>query len=91
MDGYRIEYDRAAIRDLAGISEQRVRQAVSDAIDRLAREPRPDRCCKMQGRSNAWRIPVRTVGGPYRVIYTVDDAERRVVIMIVGHRRQVYR
>jgi len=29
--------------------------------------------------------------GDYRVLYTVDDVERRVVVFRIGHRREVYR
>jgi mRNA-degrading endonuclease RelE of RelBE toxin-antitoxin system len=29
--------------------------------------------------------------GPYRVLYSIDDTERLVVVARVGHRRDVYR
>jgi len=35
----------------------------------------------------AWRIRV----GDYRIIYDVDDDQQLVVILVVMHRREVYR
>lgn len=29
--------------------------------------------------------------GAYRVVYRIDDARREVVVLRVGHRREVYR
>jgi mRNA interferase RelE/StbE len=59
---------------------------VRDAIRSLAEEPRPRGSQKLAGREG-WRIRV----GPYRVIYEVDDRQRSVTILHVGHRRDVYR
>jgi len=40
----------------------------------------------MTGR-DAWRIRA----GDYRVIYEIDDSEKRVVVQHIGHRRDIYR
>ena len=48
--------------------------------------PRPPDVKKLKGRS-AWRIRV----GDYRVIYEIHDRELVVVVVTVGHRREVYR
>lgn len=58
-----------------------------NAVEPLAKNPRPDGCKKLQGGASAYRIRV----GDYRVIYTVDDAVLIVAIERVGHRREVYR
>jgi len=34
---------------------------------------------------------LRVRSGDYRVIYAVDDATRVVRVVVVGHRREVYR
>ncbi len=36
--------------------------------------------------SSFWRLRV----GDYRVIYEVDDEKREVIILFIGHRRDVY-
>ena len=57
-----------------------------DRIASLARDPRPAGAEKLVG-GDRYRIR----RGPYRVVYAIDDAERRVLIVKVGHRREVYR
>lgn len=70
------------LADLPGKDYQRVR----DSIRNLAKEPRPSGCSKLSGRSG-WRIRI----GNYRVIYEIDDQERVVTVLDVGHRRDIYR
>jgi mRNA interferase RelE/StbE len=47
--------------------------------------PRPPGCRKL-AHSEAWRIRV----GDYRVIYEIDDSSHAVLVVHVGHRRDVY-
>jgi mRNA interferase RelE/StbE len=61
-------------------------QRVARAILNLEREPRPPGCRKLRGVQD-YRLRV----GPYRILYSVDDRARMVVIWAVGHRRDVYR
>ena len=49
-------------------------------------EPRPRGCEKLTARE---RYRVRQ--GPYRIIYAVDDQERTVTVVKIGHRKDVYR
>jgi len=53
----------------------------------LADEPRPHGVEKMSGEKNAYRVRV----GDYRIIYEIHDAVLIVVVVRVGHRREVYR
>lgn len=41
----------------------------------------------MQGDQRAWRYRV----GDYRLVCNLDDAARTVVIVRIGHRREIYR
>lgn len=61
-------------------------QKIKKAILRLADNPRPSGCSKLTGREG-WRIRV----GDYRVIYEINDFTKEVVVLHVGHRRDVYR
>jgi mRNA interferase RelE/StbE len=56
-----------------------------DAIRALASEPRPAGCRKLRGREG-YRVRI----GGYRIVYTIDDRERAVTVLDVGHRRDVY-
>jgi len=59
---------------------------VRDAIRELASNARPVGCAKLAGR-DGWRIRV----GNFRVIYEIDDAQKSITVLHVGHRRDVYR
>ncbi|MFI5380419.1 MAG: type II toxin-antitoxin system RelE/ParE family toxin [Tepidisphaerales bacterium] len=74
---------RRAIGDLPA----NVRARVDRAILALADEPRPHGCVKLAGTSNGWRIRV----GDWRVLYTIEDERLVVLVVDVGHRREVYR
>jgi len=75
---------RRAQKELAQLSHPYAR--VRDAIRALAQDPRPQRSLKLTGREG-WRVRV----GDYRVVYEIDDQQRTVTILHVGHRREVYR
>lgn len=82
---YSVEILRSAQKQLARIEAQH-RTRIIAAIRALADDPRPAGSVKMSGRS-AWRIRV----GAYRVIYEVHDDRLVVLVVVVGHRRDVYR
>ena len=83
---YRVFLERAVEKDLGRLSA-RVHDRVIAAIQRLAKNPRPNGCRKLAGTDNDWRIRV----GEYRVIYEIADAIRVVRVNRVRHRREVYR
>jgi mRNA interferase RelE/StbE len=70
---------------LAKLSED-LRTKIAAAIDALATEPRPHGGKKLAGREG-WRLRV----GDYRAVYEIDDAGKKVTILDVGHRREIYR
>jgi mRNA interferase RelE/StbE len=86
MAKYRIEVSATAERQLKKIRpEDKVR--ILRSISLLASEPRPGGCRKMSGYDNIYRIRV----GNYRVIYEIDGKRIIIVILKIGHRREVYR
>ena len=82
---YTVEILRSAQAQLAKIAKQD-RGRLTAAIRALADSPRPSGCKKLSGRP-AWRIRV----GVYRIIYEVHDDRLVVVVIAVGHRKDVYR
>ncbi|MHC4518210.1 MAG: type II toxin-antitoxin system RelE family toxin [Planctomycetota bacterium] len=82
---YAISILRRAQKELSDLPQQSYVR-VRDAIRALAEEPRPPGSKKLTGRTG-WRIRV----GPYRVVYEIDDTDRLITIMHIGHRRDVYR
>ncbi|MGC9222123.1 MAG: type II toxin-antitoxin system RelE family toxin [Solirubrobacteraceae bacterium] len=82
---YRIEVRPAAARQLRKLDPQTARR-VQGVIALLAGDPRPPASRPLTGRP-AWRVRV----GGYRVIYTIEDDRLVVVVITIGHRRDVYR
>jgi mRNA interferase RelE/StbE len=66
---------------------RRNRSRVAAAIGALAAGPRPSGCKKLAGNTDYYRIRV----GDYRVLYEVRDREVLVLVIKIGHRREVYR
>ncbi len=64
-----------------------VQRRLSKRIEALAEEPRPPGVEKLSGTTDLWRLRM----GTYRVIYQIDDGVLRVLLVKVGHRREVYR
>ncbi len=82
---YSVEILRSAQKHLSKITKQDQDRIIS-AIESLAHAPRPDGCKKLSGRP-AWRIRI----GSYRVIYEIQDDKLIVMVVHIGHRREVYR
>lgn len=83
---YRVSIDPAAMRELKKLAPK-VRQGVSDAISALAADPRPDGVRKLAGSKDSYRLRV----GDYRVLYRITDKALLVLVVKVGHRKDVYR
>ena len=82
---YSIEILRSAQKQLSKINRQDQDRIIS-SIESLANNPRPDGCKKLSGRP-AWRIRI----GSYRVIYELQDEKLIVLVIRIGHRRDIYR
>lgn len=82
---YRVELTRAAERDLRGLSRDVLRR-VDRKIQALANDPRPHGAKKLEGSANTYRVRV----GDYRILYEIEDAAILVLVVRVGHRREIY-
>ena len=82
---YVIDVLRVAQKQLAGIDRSAQTRIIA-AIRSLAVCPRPVGCIKLSGRP-AWRIRI----GNYRVIYEIHDDRLLVVVVAIGHRKDIYR
>ncbi len=86
MESYRIEFTRSAERDLRKIDRSRIAQILGK-IEQLQVCPRPEGSKKLAGADRTYRIRV----GDYRVVYEVEDEVLLVLVIRVGHRKDVYR
>ena len=83
---YRIEVSPAAARQLRKL-DPAARRRVQAAVELLADEPRPARAKELMGGDGEWRV--RT--GDFRIVYEIKDQVLLVLVLAVGHRREVYR
>jgi mRNA interferase RelE/StbE len=82
---YAVSVLRAAAKQLDKLPDDS-RARIVEAIADLVKTPRPEGCIRLTGRP-AWRIRI----GDYRVIYEIDDSLLEIVIVTIGHRKDVYR
>lgn len=82
---YRIEVAPAALRQLRKL-ERVAQRRVQAAIELLADEPRPAGAKKLVGGDGEWRV--RT--GDYRIVYEIYDGVLLVLVVAIGHRRDIY-
>jgi mRNA interferase RelE/StbE len=82
---YSVFIQKSAHRALSRI-QVRDQNRIIEAIRALGKSPRPIGSKKLSGR-DAWRIRI----GDYRVIYEIEDKKLIVMIVAIGHRRDVYR
>lgn len=87
MAGYSVALKASAAKEIEALPTRGDRQRVVARIAALAGEPRPPGSEKLAGHED--RLRVRQ--GRYRIVYSVDDARRAVVVVKVGHRKDVYR
>ena len=85
MASYKLVFKKSVAKDLRAFPAQDVRRIVS-RIGALAVDPRPVGCEKLSGQE---RYRIRQ--GVYRVIYEITDKALIVLVVTVGHRREVYR
>jgi mRNA interferase RelE/StbE len=83
---YAIEVLPAAERDLRKVHPQ-IRARIRGALLKLAVDPRPPGARALKDRPGYLRVRI----GDYRIIYTIEDDVLRVVVVRLGHRRDVYR
>jgi mRNA interferase RelE/StbE len=83
---YGIELTHAAEKELFKLNAAN-RKKLVEAIDELSDYPRPSGVRKLQGTENEWRIRV----GLFRVLYTIDDKNRELVVFRITQRKDAYR
>ena len=82
---YRIQFKASAAKQRDGLDGD-VKARIDAKIDALAENPRPAGAKKLKG-SDLWRVRA----GDHRVIYSIADDVLIVLVVKVGHRREIYR
>jgi mRNA interferase RelE/StbE len=82
---YNLQITRTAQKELATIHKS-FAITIRDKILELAENPRPEGSQKLRNREG-WRIR----SGDYRIIYEIDDKNKNILILHIGHLREIYR
>ena len=85
MANFKVVFRQSISKDLQRIPMRDIARILS-RIEALASEPRPRGVEKLSGQQ---RYRIRQ--GAYRILYEVRDVESLVVVVKIGHRRDVYR
>lgn len=85
-NSFRIVVAPAAARQLRRLDAPS-RRRVQAAVELLADDPRPPGARKLVGGAGEWRV--RT--GDYRIVYEIHDHVLLLLMVAVGHRRDIYR
>lgn len=82
---YEIQYRRSVKNDLKKLPLGTRRKVVKDILS-LAKHPRPTGYSKLSGLKDTYRIR----RGTYRIIYSIENKALIIIIIRVGHRKDVY-
>jgi mRNA interferase RelE/StbE len=72
---------------LRKLRDQTLAARLVEAMRGLISDPRPPGCDKLAGLENLYRIRV----GDDRILYQIKDQVLQVLVVKIGHRREVYR
>lgn len=85
MARFEIVFKRSVAKDLRHIPNKDVQRILACIAD-LADDPRPPSARKLSAQE---RYRIRQ--GVYRILYEIEDDRLVVVVVKIGHRRDVYR
>ncbi len=88
MANYRVEFTKSAKKEFDGLS-RKFQERIFEAVSFLAQNPYSDllKFKKLKGAESLYRIRV----GDYRVVYEVQNKILLIIVIKIGHRREVYR
>ena len=85
MGSYKILFKRSAEKELRDIPSPFLSRVLSK-VDSLSANPRPSGVQMLKGPERYYRIRQ----GDYRIIFEINAEERAIVIIKIGHRREIY-
>ncbi|MEM9216299.1 MAG: type II toxin-antitoxin system RelE/ParE family toxin [Cyanobacteria bacterium P01_F01_bin.150] len=86
MSRYRIEFLKTAKKELAKLP-QPIQRRIAAKIHALLLDPYPPDSKKLKNGNGRFRIRV----GDYRIIYRLENAQLVILVIQIGHRRDIYK
>ena len=84
---YKLQIKESAAKELGSLGHKKDRERIATRINSLAVDPRPPGSEKLAGDENKYRVRQ----GNYRIVYSLDDQHRTILIVKIGDRKEVYR
>ena len=85
-EDYSIKFLRTALKELSKLPLE-VQQRIADRIDELKTNPYPPGIKALKNGDGRLRLRV----GDYRVIYRIEADNLVIIVIKVGHRRNIYK
>ena len=85
MGSYKLLIRPSAVKEIEAIPKKD-RLRIVKRVQGLSENPRPGQCEKLSGEEK-----YRVRQGWYRIIYSINDQVREVLVVKVAHRKDVYR
>ena len=78
---------RQAEKFLSNLRDAALYARLRNGIDILTENARPPGCVKLAGEPDLYRIRV----GDYRIVYQLTNQALTVLVVSIGHRKDIYR
>lgn len=83
---YKIQLKRSVVKTLKSLSQKEIRK-IGKKIDCLEQNPIPKDSKKIKGEKALYRVRV----GDYRILYFFQNVNLTVLVIRVGHRKDIYK
>ncbi|OGP63194.1 MAG: hypothetical protein A2V65_01715 [Deltaproteobacteria bacterium RBG_13_49_15] len=83
---YKVEFKRSAANGFKKLPKLE-KKRIGEKIDSLSEDLPDTKSTKMKGENPFHRIR----SGDYRIIYEIDEDAKMIVILKIGHRKDVYK
>ena len=85
---YQIEFTKSASKEFKKLPKN-IKEKAIEALNFLSQNPRSDflKTKKMKGPESLYRIRV----GDYRLVYEIVNKKLIIIIVKIGHRKDIYR
>ena len=84
---YRVIVAPAPTKFLERLRDESLQRRIAKALRVLENDSRPPGSVKLQGEGELYCVRV----GDYRIVYQIQDAVLVVLVVQIGHRREIYR
>ena len=83
---YKIQLKRSVVKTLKSLPQREVKK-IGKKIDSLGQNPVPKDSKKIKGEKDLYRVRV----GDYRILYFFQNSSLTVLVIRVGHRKDIYK